>query len=146
VSLPAEVVEQPLPFSQKTPTSTAKLVCKDCHASPAKFGDTPGLPATSKCMACHVAIAKDKPSIQKLAAFAKSNQPVPWLRLNKLPDFVFFDHRYHLANEATCQDCHGAVAEQDSLQGDIFTTKMPFCQGCHQKTGANARCNACHDR
>jgi len=137
--------EQPLPFSHKTHTSVGKLVCADCHPNPAKFGAAMGFPAASKCMLCHVAIAKEKPAIVKLAAAAKSNEPIAWERIYKLPDFVFFDHRYHLMNGAKCADCHGAVAEQDVVTDELQSTKMVFCQGCHFKMNAARGCNTCHN-
>ena len=137
--------EQPLPFSHKTHTAVGKLVCADCHPAPAKFGAEMGFPASSKCMACHVAIAKDKPAIVKLAALAKSGEPVPWERIYKLPDFVFFDHRYHLMNGAKCENCHGAVGEQDVVTDELKSTKMVFCQGCHFKMNAARGCNTCHN-
>ena len=87
-------------------------------------------------MYCHIEIAKAKPSIQKLAAIAKSKEPVPWVRVFTLPDFVFFDHRFHLQNGAKCEDCHGPVAERDELADDLHSTKMVFCQTCHVKTQA----------
>ena len=141
-SLPAD---QPLPFSHKTHSATAKLACADCHPTPVKFGQTMGYPAASKCMACHILIAREKPAIEKLAALAKSAEPVPWVRVYKLPDFVFFDHRFHLLNEATCADCHGAVAERDVITNEPNATKMTFCQSCHVKMKANNGCAACHN-
>jgi hypothetical protein len=68
--------QQPVPFSHKIHTAAAKLVCQDCHPAPAKFGAEMGFPAASKCMSCHVLIAKDKPAIRKLAEFAASKQAV----------------------------------------------------------------------
>ncbi len=141
----ASAAGQPLPFSHKTHTDTAKLKCEDCHPSPAKFGADMGFPAASKCMGCHVLIAKDKPSIQKLAAAAKSAEPIPWTRVFTLPDFVFFDHRFHLMNGAKCEDCHGPVATRDEVTDDLHSTKMTFCQTCHVKTRAAAGCNTCHN-
>ncbi len=138
--------EQPLPFSHKTHIGIAKLNCADCHPGPSKFGEPMGFPAASKCMACHVAIAKDKPSIQKLTTLAKSPDPIPWERVYKLPDFVFFDHRYHLMNEAKCEDCHGAVATQNVTTNELGSTKMTFCQSCHIKMRAAAGCTTCHNQ
>jgi len=137
--------EQPLPFSHKTHISAAKLVCADCHPNPAKFGAQMGFPASSKCMACHVVIAKEKPAIVKLASLAKLADPIPWVRVYKLPDFVFFDHRYHLMNGASCADCHGAVAEQDMVVDELKSTKMIFCQSCHFKMKASSGCGTCHN-
>jgi predicted CXXCH cytochrome family protein len=141
----AAAPEQPLPFSHKTHTAAAKLVCQDCHASPAKFGAEMGFPPVSRCMACHILIAKEKPAIRKLAEFAAAKQPIPWVRVYKLADFVFFDHRYHLMNQAQCEDCHGPVAEQDATDDVLGATRMIFCQGCHTKMKASGGCGTCHN-
>jgi hypothetical protein len=137
--------EQPLPFSHKVHTADAKLVCQDCHPTPAKFGAEMGFPPASKCMACHILIAKDKPAIRKLAEMASAKQAIPWVRVYRLEDFVFFDHRYHLMNQAKCQDCHGPVEKHDVVTDSLGATKMVFCQGCHVKTHASAGCTTCHD-
>jgi hypothetical protein len=96
-------------------------------------------------MACHILIAKDKPAIRKLAEIAAAKQAIPWVRVYRLEDFVFFDHRYHLMNQATCQDCHGPVDRQDAVVDDLGATKMVFCQSCHVRTHASAGCTTCHD-
>ena len=99
----------------------------------------------SKCMACHVLIAKDKPAIHKLAEFAASKQPVPWERVNQLAGFVFFDHRFHLMNGVKCEDCHGPVAQRDVTVDELKATKMSFCQTCHTRTKAANGCSTCHN-
>jgi len=138
-------IAQPLEFSHKTHAVQAKLACQDCHPSPAKFGAEIGFPAVGKCMACHVLIAKDKPAIQKLARFAASKEPVPWVRVYQLAGFVFFDHRFHLMNGAKCEDCHGPVPERDVTADELNATKMTFCQGCHIKMRAANGCGTCHN-
>jgi len=144
-ALHSATLEQPLPFSHKVHAPAAKLVCKDCHPTPEKFGGVMGFPPTATCMACHILIAKDKPAIRKLAEFSAAKQAVPWVRIYRLREFVFFDHRYHLMNEAKCEDCHGAVAAQDTVSDDLGATKMVFCQTCHVKTHAVAGCTTCHN-
>lgn len=137
--------EQSLPFSHKVHTAIAKLVCVDCHPAPEKFGAQMGFPPASKCMACHILIAKDKPAIRKLAQFAAAKQTIPWVRVYRLADFVFFDHRFHLMNDVKCEDCHGDVASQDAIADHLGATKMVFCQSCHVKMQANTGCTACHN-
>ena len=141
----AAVPEQPLPFSHKVHSATAKLVCQDCHPTPAKFGAEMGFPPATTCMACHILIAKDKPAIRKLAEFAAAKQAIPWVRVYRLADFVFFDHRYHLMNQAKCEDCHGTVAGQDIVADELGATRMVFCQGCHVKMHASGGCTTCHN-
>ncbi|MGH9438607.1 MAG: cytochrome c3 family protein, partial [Terriglobia bacterium] len=56
---------QPIPYSHKTHLALG-LTCATCHTNPDP-GRLMTFPATSTCMQCHVAVAKDKPAIQKLA-------------------------------------------------------------------------------
>jgi len=70
---------QPIPYSHKKHLSFG-MQCKDCHTNP-EPGKLMTFPATSKCMECHVTIAKDSPSIRKLAEYAKSQKPIPWVRV-----------------------------------------------------------------
>src|SRR5438876_12027518 len=66
---------QPIPYSHKQHLSLG-LECKDCHTNPepAKLMASPD---ASKCTLCHVTAANDKPSIQKLAEYAKSKPAIP---------------------------------------------------------------------
>src|SRR5580700_8592270 len=72
--------EQPIPYSHKQHLLALGLQCKDCHTNP-EPGKLMTFPATEKCLQCHVTIAKDKPSIQKLTEYSKSQQPIPWVRV-----------------------------------------------------------------
>ena len=104
--------EQPIPYSHKQHIANG-LTCKDCHTvvqSSPDAGDEMAIPAASKCMTCHRTIKKDSPAIQKLAAYDRDKQPIPWVRIYKLPDFVFFSHQTHLKAGAQCEECHGQVA------------------------------------
>src|SRR5580693_3443936 len=92
---PHRAPEQPLPYSHKQHLAFS-LQCKDCHANP-DAGNLMTFPPTSKCMQCHVTIAKDKPAIQKLATYASSNEPIPWVRVYKVLPGVAWSHRPHLA-------------------------------------------------
>src|SRR5260370_7261600 len=90
------------------------LNCASCHETP-RPGEMMGIPAASKCMTCHQTVRKDSPAIQKLAAFAARQEPVPWVRVYQIPSFVFFSHKWHLAAGAKCETCHGKVAERDRM-------------------------------
>ena len=43
-------------------------------------------------MSCHQAVAADRPAIQKLAALAEARDPIPWVRVYAMPDYVFWSH------------------------------------------------------
>ena len=85
---------QPISYNHKKHLSFG-LECKNCHTNPDP-GKLMTFPATSKCMQCHVTIAKEKPSIQKLAEYSKSKQPIPWVRVYTVLPGVVWKHRAHL--------------------------------------------------
>ena len=104
--------DQPLPYSHKVHMAQG-LACKDCHSMPDP-GDQAGLPAVSRCMVCHTTIAKDRPAIVRLAEFAKKQEPIPWKRVYRVPDYVAFSHKAHVEKaRAVCETCHGPVQERD---------------------------------
>jgi hypothetical protein len=142
LSLGLFAAEQPLPYSHKTHVQLG-LKCTDCHTMPGK-GEMATFPPESLCMTCHASIKKDSPAIRKLAAFAKENKPVPWVRIYKLPDYVWFSHKIHM-KKATCETCHGPVAERDVLKREKPIT-MVACMACHDETNALNECNTCHSQ
>jgi hypothetical protein len=135
--------EQPLPFSHKTHSATG-LKCQECHPNPDP-GERMTLPAASKCMVCHITIAKDRPAIQKLAEFTKSKQPIPWVRVYSVAAGVYWSHRSHLEAGVTCDACHGQVAQTDAMAKVTSVTTMAGCIACHRKQHANTGCEFCHE-
>ena len=71
--------EQPIPYSHKVHLALG-LPCATCHTNPDP-GNLMTFPATAKCMSCHHSIAKNKPSIRKLAAYSKSGETIPGCRV-----------------------------------------------------------------
>jgi c(7)-type cytochrome triheme protein len=133
---------QPLPYSHKTHVGTG-LQCRSCHTNP-DAGKLMTYPPIAICMGCHQKIAADRPSIQKLAEFAASGEPIPWVRVYQVPDYVYWRHGTHLEAEVPCADCHGPVAERDVIAVETNVTKMLGCVTCHDKRQAFTDCSACH--
>lgn len=65
---------------------------------------------------------------------AKTPQPIEWMRVHKLPDFVAFDHRPHIAADVACQNCHGPVERMDRVR-QFTSLGMGWCVDCHRKSG-----------
>jgi hypothetical protein len=134
---------QPIPYSHKTHLALG-LQCQICHTNP-----DPGIlmtfPANSTCTnaACH-AKAKDKAAIAKLAEFAKSGQPIPWVRVYQVTPGVTWTHRKHLQANVQCIACHGDVAQLDAMAEITSVTSMGSCIGCHQAYNAPTICITCH--
>ncbi len=139
----AEPPVQPIPYSHKTHVAIG-LKCRECHTMPDP-GELMTIPATAKCMTCHIAVKKDNEAIRKLAQFHQDNRPVPWTRVYQIPSFVDFSHKAHLVAGASCENCHGKVAERDRLskEGDI---SMGGCMDCHRAKKAPNDCTFCHEQ
>lgn len=133
---------QPIPYSHKKHLALG-LNCKDCHTNP-EPGKLMTFPATDKCMQCHVAVAKEKQAIQKLAEYAKSKETIPWVRVYTVLPGVTWSHRPHLQASVNCETCHGQVRELDQMSEVTSVTTMYVCLNCHEVNHAKAACNTCH--
>jgi hypothetical protein len=145
--VPANLAEhqppvQPIPYSHKTHLALG-LECSTCHTNPDP-GKLMTFPATSTCMSCHATVAKSKPAIQKLAAFAKSQQDVPWVRVYAVLPGVNWTHRKHLDAGMKCETCHGEVAQMDAMSEAMSVTTMGVCISCHKANNAPTVCQTCH--
>jgi Cytochrome c7 and related cytochrome c/Class III cytochrome C family len=136
------LVQQPIAFSHKL-HSAQNLDCGFCHST-LDSGENMTIPDAEFCMTCHQTVAADKPPIKKLAQFARSHKPIPWVRVYSLPAFVFWGHRTHLAAGQSCDACHGDVASMPVVRATSVTT-MDGCVSCHNQKEANTGCSTCHE-
>lgn len=80
-------------------------------------------------------------------------QSIPWVRVHNLPDYVYFDHRAHVAAGVMCQRCHGPVKSMQRVRQQE-NLSMGWCVNCHRdatKNGINGQavhastdCAVCH--
>lgn len=123
-------VPQPVPFPHAWHVGVVQLDCRYCHASVenSSFAD---LPPTETCMSCHSVIKTDSPLLQPVRDSWKSGKPVQWVRVNRVPDYVYFDHHIHVNKGIGCESCHGRV---DQMQTDVKanTFYMAWCLQCHR--------------
>jgi hypothetical protein len=133
---------QPIPYSHKTHLALG-LQCQMCHTNP-EPGSQMTFPASSTCMSCHASVAKDKPSIMKLADFNKSGQTIPWARVYQVTAGVTWTHRKHLQAGMQCAMCHGNVGQLDAMAQTTSVTSMASCISCHQMNKASTACVTCH--
>jgi Cytochrome c7 and related cytochrome c len=133
---------QPIPYSHKKHLALG-LECKMCHTNP-EPGRLMTFPDTATCMQCHVRIATDKPSIQKLAEYSQSKEPIPWVRVYTVLPGVNWNHRAHLTAGVKCETCHGQVGELDQMSEVTSVTTMYSCLSCHEMNHAKTACDTCH--
>jgi len=121
---------QPVPFSHQHHTYELGIDCRYCHTSVEKSW-YPGLPATETCMSCHSQIWTNSPLLQPIRESYETNQPIKWNQLNKLPEFVHFNHSIHINRGVNCNTCHGPVNNMHiTWRGNSF--QMQWCLQCHR--------------
>jgi len=94
-------------------------------------------------MGCHSTVKADSPEIRKLHEIHKGRQKIGWVRVYKVPDFVFFSHASHLKAGEQCVTCHGPVEERHVLAQEV-STSMVACMNCHAARKASNECVLCH--
>ena len=163
----AQASAQPINFPHNVHVQTYKIDCQYCHAD-ARRSEYAGLPSVTRCMGCHKITAADKPEIKKLAEYAGKGEPVPWVRIFKVPEFTYFPHKPHVRAGVRCQTCHGPVETMTTVGGrtgprlvnDLLNLAgmrpaappltMGWCIDCHRDqnatrgTNAPLDCVSCH--
>ena len=123
-------LNQPIPFSHQHHAWELGIDCRYCHTSVEKSA-YPGLPGTETCMSCHSQIWTNSPLLEPLRKSYETGQPIKWNQVNRLPDFVHFNHSIHVARGVNCNVCHGAVQDMHiTYQGNSF--QMAWCLQCHR--------------
>jgi hypothetical protein len=140
--LPKAVAPQPVAFSHRLHHEKARLGCDFCHLG-ATTGDVATLPGLAACLTCHPAIQAESPEVAKLVAAAAKGEPLAWVPVYRVPDYVFFSHAPHVAAGLACVECHGPVETRDVLQKEV-STSMNACLDCHRRRAAPRDCVACH--
>lgn len=160
---------QPIHYSHRIHAGDNGIDCKYCHSS-ARVSKHSGIPSLNVCMNCHKSIYEVSPEtateeyskafydaeIQKLykavgwsdadQKYTGETQPVKWIRIHNLPDFVYFNHSQHVSVAGVeCQTCHGPVEEMEIMY-QYSPLTMGWCIDCHRKTNVNVKDNAYYDK
>jgi mono/diheme cytochrome c family protein len=155
---------QPIHYSHRIHAGDNEIDCKYCHSS-ARVSKHAGIPSLNVCMNCHKNIAEVAEStatpeyskafydeqIQKLytavgwdkstQSYTGKTEPVKWVRIHNLPDFVYFNHSQHVTVAGIeCQTCHGPV-ETYEIQKQFAPLTMGWCINCHRKTEVKMKGN-----
>jgi hypothetical protein len=129
--------KQPVPFSHKHHSGELGIDCRYCHST-VEVQATPGLPPTYTCMTCHSQIWTGAPMLAPVRDSLTEDDPLHWTRVNRLPDYVYFNHAIHIGKGVGCSTCHGAVdTMQMTYRANAF--HMDFCIACHRNPAPNLR-------
>lgn len=160
---------QPIHYSHRIHAGSNGIDCKYCHSA-ARVGKNAGIPSLNVCMNCHKNISEVSDTtataehskafydsqIQKLydavgwdkatQKYTGKTQPVKWVRIHNLPDFVYFNHSQHVTVAGLeCQTCHGPVQTYEVMK-QFSPLTMGWCVNCHRKTEVKMEGNKYYDK
>jgi formate-dependent nitrite reductase cytochrome c552 subunit len=126
-----EPPDQPVKFDHRHHARDDGITCEYCHGGAAT---TPfaGIPPTSACMNCHSQVWTSSPELSLVRRSYFENEPIRWQRVNRLPDFVFFDHSAHVSHGVGCVTCHGRVDQMGQVY-PAHPLTMRWCLDCHRE-------------
>ncbi len=155
---------QPIHYSHKIHAGDNQIDCNYCHSS-ARQSKHSGIPSLNVCMNCHKNISEVAPEtateeyskefydgeiakLYKAVGWDVENQqytgktePVKWVRIHNLPDFVYFNHSQHVTVAGVaCQTCHGEIQTMEVVE-QFAPLTMGWCINCHRETNVNLETN-----
>ena len=133
---------QPIAFSHRAHVTEVGMDCQLCHAY-ARRGPVAGIPSVARCAGCHRVVLPRRTEVEKILRYEEDEEPIPWVRVHDLPQFVRFTHKRHVRAGVTCQECHGDVGRMEIVE-QVAPLTMGWCVTCHQERQAPLDCLTCH--
>lgn len=128
---------QPVPYDHSLHAGQLGIDCRYCHSNVEKSGFA-NLPTAQTCMNCHSLVKKDSPLLAVVRASYESGNPVPWVQVHELPDYVYFNHAVHVNRGISCVECHGRIDQMTRVYQAKSLT-MEFCLDCHRNPAPHVR-------
>ena len=129
--------EQPLPYSHALHAGELGIDCRYCHNTVERAAFA-AVPPTATCMNCHATIAADSDKLVLVQQSAATGAPIHWLKVNDLPDYVYFNHSAHVARGVGCVSCHGRVDKMERVY-QAEKLSMSWCLDCHREPQKHLR-------
>jgi hypothetical protein len=138
---------QPVPYSHKLHAGDLKLDCRYCHNTVDKAAFA-AIPATETCGNCHGGnrvtdrdlgvIRPESALLKPVRESLETRNPVMWVKVHDLPDFVYFDHSAHVTRGVSCVECHGRVDKMEVVE-QVKPLSMSWCIECHRNPQSRIR-------
>lgn len=122
--------KQPVYYSHKIHVDQLGLDCRYCHSYVDQSGHA-NIPDSQTCMNCHSQVRTTSPALAPIRESYTSGEPVEWVRIHQMPDYVYFNHSVHVNRGISCVECHGQINEMTEVWHDKTLT-MGFCLDCHR--------------
>ena len=119
------------------------------------------VPSANVCMSCHKNIKANSPLLEVVRnsyfgedtdkdgrlsdeedlnkdGLLTAGPSVPWVRIHKVPDYVYFNHAIHVNRGISCVECHGRI-DQMKVVHHAKHLSMSFCLECHRRPEESLR-------
>ena len=123
------------PYSHKLHAGNLGLDCRYCHSTIERFR-LRGHPAHRDLHELPRAGKPQSPLLQLVRESYATGQPIPWVHIHKLPDYVYFNHQAHLNAGVSCVSCHGRVDQMAEVR-QVKPLSMAWCLECHRNPAPN---------
>lgn len=135
---------QPLRYNHAVHIANG-LECTDCHEGVLDRAQAT-LPTLDTCLLCHAEALTESAEEEKIRAFARAGQDIPWQQITRVPVHVYFSHRRHVSlGGLECADCHGPMEKlTEPPRRSFHPVTMDRCMECHEQKGVRNDCNDCH--
>lgn len=121
---------QPVPFSHTIHVEQLGMDCRFCHSF-VEVAAHSNLPNTQTCMGCHQQIRSDSPMLTAVRNSWESGEPINWVQIHKMPDYVYFNHAAHVNRGVSCKSCHGDLGTMPVVYHHE-SMSMAWCLDCHR--------------
>jgi len=132
--------DQPVPYSHRLHAGQLGIDCRYCHNA-VEVADHSNVPPTQTCMNCHKQIRTESLKLLAVRESWATGNPVPWVKVHKLPDYAHFSHKVHVANGVGCETCHGRIDEMEIVR-QSEPLSMGWCLECHRQPELYLRPNS----
>lgn len=120
---------QPVQFSHQHHVADNGIDCRYCHTS-VEVSASAGIPPTETCMNCHSQIWTNSEELAPVRESWETGEPLEWVRVHDMADYVYFNHSIHVQNGIGCESCHGRV-DTMALVYKAEPMTMEWCLECH---------------
>ena len=125
--------------------------CRYCHTNIEQSHEA-NIPTTTTCMNCHAvsgptggmlrkAVSVDGsspsphwvlPALETLRTHHDNGDSIPWRRVHKVPDYIYFPHNVHLEAGVSCYSCHQRIDQMPTVY-QAESLAMGWCLDCHRR-------------
>ena len=123
--------EQPVPYSHVLHAGELGINCQYCHSN-VEISDHANIPPTQTCMNCHASVQTESEKLSPVRESWATGEPVEWVNVHQLPDYVHFSHAVHVKNGVGCETCHGRVDQMEVVK-TAEPLSMGWCIECHRQ-------------